>query len=150
MCILSMGKSFKDSLKVLEADIQHANSLASEFKREYDGACLQMRMAYSPVAHFLLFLFQWTDCSLAGTLGLLQILIYKVYLDGTTTMSTHERKASVKEFYGIWFSSKLCFFTLVSKLSYPMLYIYLELPFHYEQALPLSFHVHSVVSVDSF
>ncbi|KAJ1694593.1 hypothetical protein LUZ63_011291 [Rhynchospora breviuscula] len=105
MCILSMGKSFKDSLKVLEADIQHANSLASEFKREYDGACLQMRMAYSPVAHFLLFLVQWTDCSLAGTLGLLRILIYKVYLDGTTTMSTHERKASVKEFYAVIFPS---------------------------------------------
>ncbi|KAI0500607.1 hypothetical protein KFK09_018821 [Dendrobium nobile] len=48
-----------------------------------------------------LFLVQWTDCSLAGALGLLRILIYKVYIDGTTTMSTHERKASIKEFYGI-------------------------------------------------
>jgi hypothetical protein len=73
-----MGRSFRDSLKVLEADIQHANSLASEFRREYDGATLQMRMAYCPAAHFLLFLVQWTDCSLAGALGLLRILIYKV------------------------------------------------------------------------
>ncbi|XP_062190088.1 E3 ubiquitin-protein ligase AIRP2-like [Phragmites australis] len=100
-----MGKSFRDSLKVLEADIQHANSLASEFRREYDGACLQMRMAYCPAAHFFLFLVQWTDCSFAGALGLLRILIYKVYADGTTTMSTHERKASIREFYAVIFPS---------------------------------------------
>ncbi|KAL0363328.1 UNVERIFIED_CONTAM: E3 ubiquitin-protein ligase AIRP2 [Sesamum calycinum] len=96
-----MRKSFKDSLKVLEADIQHANTLASDFSREYDGACLQMRMSYSPAAHFFLFLVQWTDCHLAGALGLLRILIYKVYVDGTTTMSTHERKASIREFYEV-------------------------------------------------
>ncbi|KAJ3672235.1 hypothetical protein LUZ60_006956 [Juncus effusus] len=107
MCIpSSMRKSFKDSLKVLEADIQHANSLASEFPREYDGACLQMRMAYSPAAHLFLFLVQWTGCNLAGALGLLRILIYKqVYIDGTTTMSTHERKASIREFYAVIFPS---------------------------------------------
>ncbi|KAM3371642.1 hypothetical protein ACQJBY_018836 [Aegilops geniculata] len=96
-----MGRSFRDSLKLLEADIQHANSIASEFRREYDGACLQMRMSYCPAAHLFLFLVQWTDCNLAGALGLLRILIYKVYADGTTTMSTHERKASIREFYGI-------------------------------------------------
>ncbi|KAL5198102.1 hypothetical protein ABZP36_001614 [Zizania latifolia] len=46
---------------------------------------------------------QFTDCSLAGALGLLRILIYKVkvYADGTTTMSTHERKASIRNFYGM-------------------------------------------------
>ncbi|RRT81481.1 hypothetical protein BHE74_00010616 [Ensete ventricosum] len=82
----SMRKSFKDSLKVLEADIQHANSLyvvllfsqASDFPTDYDGACLQMRMSYSPAAHLFLFLVQWTDFSLAGALGLLRIMIYKV------------------------------------------------------------------------
>ncbi|KAL3627686.1 E3 ubiquitin-protein ligase airp2 [Castilleja foliolosa] len=100
-----MRKSFKDSLKVLEADIQHANTLASDFSREYDGACLQMRMSYSPAAHFFLFLVQWTDCNLAGALGLLRILIYKVYVDGTTTMSTHERKASIREFYAVIYPS---------------------------------------------
>ncbi|KAK9089325.1 hypothetical protein Scep_028407 [Stephania cephalantha] len=102
---VSMRKSFKDSLKVLEADIQHANTLASDFPREYDGACLQMRMSYSPVAHLFLFLVQWTDCNLAGKLGLLRILIYKVYIDGTTTMSMHERKASIREFYDVIFPS---------------------------------------------
>ncbi|KAF8409286.1 hypothetical protein HHK36_005360 [Tetracentron sinense] len=100
MYLVSMRKSFKDSLKVLEADIQHANTLASDFSREYDGACLQMRMSYGPAAHLFLFLVQWTDCNLAGALGLLRILIYKVYADGTTTMSTQERKASIREFYG--------------------------------------------------
>jgi hypothetical protein len=33
---------------------------------------------YNPDAHFFLFLMYWTDCSLAGALGLLKILIYKV------------------------------------------------------------------------
>lgn len=98
-----MRKSFKDSLKVLEADIQHANTLASNFRR--DGAYFQMRVSYGPAAHLLLFLVQWTDCSLAGAFGLLRILIYKVYADGATTMSTHEKKASIREFYGIIFPS---------------------------------------------
>ncbi|KAJ3682207.1 hypothetical protein LUZ60_014780 [Juncus effusus] len=105
MLLDSMRKSFKDSIKSLEADIQHANTLASEFPREYDGACLQMRLSYSPAAHLFLFLVQWTDCSFAGALGLLRILIYKVYVDGSTTMSTHERKASIKEFYAVIFPS---------------------------------------------
>ncbi|WOL05389.1 hypothetical protein Cni_G14117 [Canna indica] len=105
MLLDSMRQSFKDSLKALEADIQHANSLASDFPREYDGACLQMRMSYCPAAHLFLFLVQWTDCSLAGSLGLLRVLIYKVYVDGTTTMSIQESKASIKEFYGVIFPS---------------------------------------------
>ncbi|GLJ47313.1 hypothetical protein SUGI_0999030 [Cryptomeria japonica] len=63
---------------------------AFEFPREYDGACLQMRLSYSPTTHLFLFLVQWIDYSLAGALGRLRILIYKVYVDGTTTMSTHE------------------------------------------------------------
>ncbi|XAR68825.1 hypothetical protein NMG60_11000200 [Bertholletia excelsa] len=102
-----MRKSFKDSLKALEADIQHANTLASEYPREYDGASLQMRLSYSPCAHIFLFLVQWTDCHLAGALGLLRILIYKAYEDGKSTMSIHERKASLKEFYGVIFPSLL-------------------------------------------
>ncbi|XP_021906256.1 uncharacterized protein LOC110820928 isoform X2 [Carica papaya] len=102
-----MRKSFKDSLKALEADIHFANSLASDHPRDYDGACLQMRISYSPAAHFFLFLVQWTDCHLAGALGLLRILIYKAYADGKTTMSVHERKASIKDFYGVIFPTLL-------------------------------------------
>ncbi|KAK9056307.1 hypothetical protein SSX86_027397 [Deinandra increscens subsp. villosa] len=105
MYVGSMRRSFKDSVKVLEADIQHANTLASDLQREYDGECVQMRMSYSAAAQFLLFFVQWSDCHLAGALGLLRILIYKVYVDGTTTMSTHERKASIREFYGIIYPS---------------------------------------------
>jgi hypothetical protein len=52
-----------------------ADSRASEFLRDYDGSFIQMRMAYSAVAHFLV---QWTDCKLAGALGLLKIMLYKV------------------------------------------------------------------------
>ncbi|GAB4833969.1 E3 ubiquitin-protein ligase airp2 [Ancistrocladus abbreviatus] len=102
-----MRKSFKDSLKALEADIQHANTLASDFPREYDGACLQMRLSYSPCAHLFLFLVQWTDCYFAGALGLLRILIYEAFNDGRTTMSIYERKASLREFYGVIFPSLL-------------------------------------------
>ncbi|XP_065040190.1 E3 ubiquitin-protein ligase AIRP2-like [Musa acuminata AAA Group] len=102
-----MRKSFRDSLKLLEADIGHANTLASDFLTEYDGACLQMRMSYRPAAHLFLFLVQWTDCNLAGALGLIRIMIYKVHIDGTTTMSTLERKGSIKEFYVAIFPSLL-------------------------------------------
>lgn len=99
---------------------------ASDYPREYDGATLQMRLSYSPCAHIFLFLVQWTDCHFAGALGLLRILIYKVnfpfflvvlsvsflgyeschmmfmqaYEDGKTSMYIHERKASIKQFYG--------------------------------------------------
>ncbi|EXC01443.1 RING finger protein 141 [Morus notabilis] len=66
-----MGKSFKDSLKALEADIQHANTLALDYPREKDGARLQMRLSYSSVAHLFLFLVQWTDCHLAGVLAVI-------------------------------------------------------------------------------
>ncbi|KAM3340441.1 E3 ubiquitin-protein ligase AIRP2 isoform X2 [Capsicum galapagoense] len=102
-----MKKSFKDSLKALEADIQHANTLASDYPREYDGARFQMRLSYSPCAQFFLFLVQWTDCHFAGALGLLRILIYKAYEDGKTSMYIHERKASIKQFYGVIFPSLL-------------------------------------------
>ncbi|KAM0994304.1 hypothetical protein ACFX13_010015 [Malus domestica] len=102
-----MRKSFKDSLKALQADIQFANTLASGYPRENDGACFQMRLSYSPAAQFFWFLIQWTDCHLAGSMGLLRIIIYKVYEDGKTTMSIHERKASLKEFYSVIFPSLL-------------------------------------------
>ncbi|EPS64708.1 hypothetical protein M569_10072, partial [Genlisea aurea] len=99
--------SFKDSLKSLEAAIQHANTLASHYPTDYDGGFLQMRMSFSPCAHIFLFLVQWTDCHLAGALGLIRILIYKAFADGKTTMSIYERKASMREFYGVIFPSLL-------------------------------------------
>lgn len=92
------GRPFKESLKLLEADIQHANTMALGVPREKEGACLQMRLCFGPA--FLLCFFSWADCGLIGALGLLHVLIYKVLKDGTTTMSIHERKASLREFYG--------------------------------------------------
>ncbi|PKA60226.1 hypothetical protein AXF42_Ash008285 [Apostasia shenzhenica] len=97
--------SFRGSLKSLEADIQHANALAGAIQRAYGGACLQMKLSYSPLAPFFLFLLQWVDCLsshiLPSYLGILHILVYKVYVDGNSTISTYERRASLKEFYAV-------------------------------------------------
>lgn len=101
--------SYRESLKALEADIQHANALAAAIPRTYGGACLQMRLSYSPLAPLFFFLIQWMDCSCAyslpGYLNLLHILIYKVYVDGQTTISSYERKASLREFYAVIYPS---------------------------------------------
>jgi len=53
---------------------------ASDYRSETDGARFQMRLSHSPAAQFLLFMFKWTDCHLAGALGLLRVLVYKVHL----------------------------------------------------------------------
>nr|GMD04200.1 E3 ubiquitin-protein ligase AIRP2 [Ipomoea batatas] len=100
-----MGRSFKDSLKALEADIQLANTIALGHRRELDGACIQMRLAYSPSSQFCLFLLQWFDCKVAGALGLLEVLVYMAYADGKTSMYIKERRASIREFYEIIFPS---------------------------------------------
>lgn len=101
--------SFKGSLKALEADIHHANTLADSIQRAYGGACLQMRLSYSPLAPFFFLLMQWLDCTCSYTLpsylGLLQILICKVYADGNTRISTYERRASLREFYAVIYPS---------------------------------------------
>ncbi|KAL0918243.1 hypothetical protein M5K25_010241 [Dendrobium thyrsiflorum] len=91
----------KDSLKVLEADVYLANTLASE--SPCNGTFMQIRISYSPAATFFLFLAQWMDCSLAEALGLMRISIYKVYIDGTTSMFDSEKKASIKQFYSFIF-----------------------------------------------
>ncbi|KAI3423057.1 RING-type domain-containing protein [Psidium guajava] len=97
--------SFRESIKALEADIQHANSLAAGLPRDYCGDSIQMRLSYSPFAPFLLFLIEWMDCcctdSIPNYLGLVQIVIYQVYVDGMPTMSSKERKASLREFYAV-------------------------------------------------
>nr|GMD17389.1 E3 ubiquitin-protein ligase AIRP2 [Ipomoea batatas] len=74
-------------------------------RRELDGACIQMRLAYSPASQFCLFLLQWFDCKVAGALGLLEVLVYMAYADGKTSMYIKERRASIREFYEIIFPS---------------------------------------------
>ncbi|GLT38370.1 hypothetical protein SLA2020_126260 [Shorea laevis] len=104
------GKSsFRESLKALEADIQHANSLAASLPRDYGGDCIQMRLSYSPLAPFVLFLIEWMDYSCMDTLpsflGLLHILVYKAYVDGVPALSSKERKATLREFYAVIYPS---------------------------------------------
>ncbi|KAE8023604.1 hypothetical protein FH972_009281 [Carpinus fangiana] len=100
---------FRESIKALEADIQHANTLAAALPRDYCGDSIQMRLSYSPFAPFLLYLIEWMDYSCTDTLpsylGLLHVLIYKVYVDGMPTMSSKERKASLREFYAVIYPS---------------------------------------------
>ncbi|XP_020587744.1 RING finger protein 141-like [Phalaenopsis equestris] len=101
--------SFKGYLKALEADIQHANTLADAVHNVYGGAWLQMKLSYSPMAPVFLFLLQWVDCIpiyvLPSYLGLLQIVIYKVNAEEKSTLSPYERGASIKEFYAIIYPS---------------------------------------------
>ncbi|KAF8018532.1 hypothetical protein BT93_H3419 [Corymbia citriodora subsp. variegata] len=102
---LARSSSYQDSLKVLEADIQHANALAAAIPRAKGGARLQMKLVYNHLAPLFLFLLQWMDCSctclLPRYLDLFHILIYKVYSDGRPNISTHGRKATIRDFYAV-------------------------------------------------
>lgn len=105
----SQNSSFRESIKALEADVQHANTMAAALPRDLDGDCVQMKVSYGFLAPFLLFLIEWMDYScldtLASCLGLLHILVYKVYVDGMPTMPPQERKATIREFYAIIYPS---------------------------------------------
>ncbi|OIV97491.1 hypothetical protein TanjilG_11015 [Lupinus angustifolius] len=97
---------YQDTLKLLEADIQHANALAAAIPRGKGGTLLQMKLVYNQLAPLFLLLLQWMDCSCAGFLihrylNLFHILIYKVHNDGRSIMSTHGRKATVEDFYAV-------------------------------------------------
>ncbi|XP_076915268.1 E3 ubiquitin-protein ligase AIRP2-like [Bidens hawaiensis] len=98
-------KYYKDSLKSLEADIQHANTLALNLIKDGDGSYVQFRLHFSHGADLFSKLFPWLDCRVAGALGLIRVFIYKVYADGKTSMHVRERKASMRQFYGLWFPS---------------------------------------------
>ncbi|XP_023764031.1 E3 ubiquitin-protein ligase AIRP2 [Lactuca sativa] len=100
-----MGKNYKDSLKALEADIQHANTIALNSPKDDNGACFQMRIYFSPAVDLFSYLFPWADCKIAGALGLLRVFVYQLYADGKTSMDVHERKASIRQFYGVIFPS---------------------------------------------
>ncbi|KAI8528069.1 hypothetical protein RHMOL_Rhmol12G0122600 [Rhododendron molle] len=101
--------SYRESIKTLEADVQHANTLAAALPTDYDGDCIQFKLSYSTIAPFLLFLIEWLDYSctdsLPSYLGILHILVYKVYIDGMPTMSSQDRKATLREFYAVVYPS---------------------------------------------
>ncbi|KAK8485525.1 hypothetical protein V6N13_090445 [Hibiscus sabdariffa] len=97
--------SYQDSLKILEADIQYANSMAAAIPRAKGGAHLQIKLVYNQLAPLFLFLQQWMDssciCLLPRYLDLFHVLVYKVYGDGRSKISNHGRKATIREFYGV-------------------------------------------------
>ncbi|XP_050377844.1 E3 ubiquitin-protein ligase AIRP2-like [Argentina anserina] len=102
---LAARPSYQDSLKVLEADIQHANMLAASIPRSKGGTFLQMKLVYTQLAPIFLFLLQWIDCSssclLASYLNLFDIVIYKVSSDGRPNISSYGRKATTSQFYNV-------------------------------------------------
>ena len=67
---------FSEQMQITTASCWQFRALCFPSRKE--DACFQMRLNYGPAAHFLMFFISWTDCRLAGTLGLLHILIYKV------------------------------------------------------------------------
>ncbi|KAK9117419.1 hypothetical protein Sjap_016366 [Stephania japonica] len=97
--------SYRESLKVLEADIQHANALAAAIPRAKGGACLQMKLACNNLAPVFLFLIQWMNfactCLLPSYSSIFHIVVYKVYADGTSRISSRGRRASIRDFYGV-------------------------------------------------
>lgn len=97
--------SHQDSVKILEADIHHANALAAAIPRGKGGARLQMKLVYDHLAPVLLFLLQWMDCScvclLPRYLSLFHVVVCKVYKDGRRSVSNHGRKATIRDFYAI-------------------------------------------------
>ncbi|KAL6188148.1 hypothetical protein ACLB2K_039542 [Fragaria x ananassa] len=74
--------SYQDSLNVIEADIQHANSLAAAIPRAKGGVRFEMKLVYNHWAPLFLFLLQWIDsscaCLLPRYLNFFHILVYKV------------------------------------------------------------------------
>ncbi|XP_062029532.1 E3 ubiquitin-protein ligase AIRP2-like [Rosa rugosa] len=102
---LAARPSYQDSLKVLEADVQHANMLAASIPRSKGGTFLQMKLVYNQLAPIFLFLLQWIDCSssclLASYLNLFDIVVYKVRSDGRANISSYGRKATTSQFYNI-------------------------------------------------
>ncbi|KAJ0895940.1 putative transcription factor C2H2 family [Helianthus annuus] len=105
MMYYPLGRSsYEDSLKVIEADIQHANALAAAIPRAKDGARFQMKLVHDQLTPLIMFLLQWIDsscaCLLPRYLNLFHVIIYKVYTDGRPKISRHGRKATVNDFYG--------------------------------------------------
>ncbi|KAF3951998.1 hypothetical protein CMV_022404 [Castanea mollissima] len=78
---------------------------ATVIPRAKSGAHLQMKLVYNQLAPLYLFLLQWLDCSctclLPRYLNFFHILVYKVYTDGRPNISTHGRKATIRDFYAV-------------------------------------------------
>lgn len=102
---LARSTNCQESLKVIEADVQHANMLAAAIPRNKSGHRLQMKLVHNSLAPLILCLLQWIDCSctclLPSYLNLFDVVIYKVNADGRQDASSYGRRATVREFYAI-------------------------------------------------
>ncbi|XP_057534388.1 E3 ubiquitin-protein ligase AIRP2-like isoform X1 [Amaranthus tricolor] len=102
---LIKSSTCQESLKAIEADIQHANMLAASIPRNKSGNCLQMKLVHNDLAPLILYLLHWINCSctclLPSCLNLFYVVIYKVNGDGRPDMSSFGRRATLKEFYAI-------------------------------------------------
>lgn len=102
---LARSTNCQESLKVIEADVQHANMLAASIPRNKSGHRLQMKLVHNSLAPLILYLLQWIDCSctclLPSYLNLFDVVIYKVNADGRQDASSYGRRATVREFYAI-------------------------------------------------
>ncbi|XP_071736423.1 E3 ubiquitin-protein ligase AIRP2-like [Rutidosis leptorrhynchoides] len=116
--------SFDESLKVLEADIQHANDLAAAIPRAKDGVRFQMKLVYNELAPLIMFLFQWIDsscsCLLPRYFNPVYVLVYKVYADGRLKISKHGRKATINNFYAVILPSLRRLHYDLVELEYPV------------------------------
>ncbi|TKY55296.1 zinc finger domain containing protein [Spatholobus suberectus] len=103
--MLDSAPSFHDSLKALEADIQHANVLAASIPRGKGMTCLQMKLVYNKLAPLFLFLFQWMDyscsCLPSSHFNLFRVVVYKVHTNGKSDIYSSGRKATIREFYSV-------------------------------------------------
>lgn len=103
--MLDYRLTYQDTLKVLEADIEHANVLAISIPRGEGGSCLQMKLVYNYFAPIFLSVLQWMDCSctclLPRYLSLFHVHVYKVYPDGKANVTSNPRKATIREFYTV-------------------------------------------------
>lgn len=97
--------SYQDSLKILEADILHANALAAAIPKSKGQTNFQMKLVYSDLAPLFFLLLKWLDsscnCFFPLYFNLFHILIYEVYPDGRPNTTTEGRQATIKEFYAI-------------------------------------------------
>ncbi|XP_024970211.1 E3 ubiquitin-protein ligase AIRP2-like isoform X3 [Cynara cardunculus var. scolymus] len=102
---LASCPSYRDSLKVLEVDIQFANMLAASIPRDKGGACLRMELGYNDMAYILSFLLQWINfpcsCLLQTCLSFCYVIVHKVLPDGRPKLTSLGRKASIREFYDV-------------------------------------------------
>ncbi|KAL5660139.1 hypothetical protein ACJX0J_027264, partial [Zea mays] len=71
---------------------------ADAIQRNYGGSCVQMRLSFSSLAPLFLYFIQWLDCDCCYALPSYLGLFTFSY---ASSVSTYERRASLREFYAI-------------------------------------------------